>query len=81
MTGPNPILLILGAGNRVGLLTASYFAQRGYRVAVVSRSISAAENPGYLTINADLADPGTVGTVFTTVREKLGEPNVIVYNG
>lgn len=76
-----PVLLILGAGNRVGALTAKFFAQKGYRVALVSRSVAADDYPSHLTIKADLADPKSVGSVFQKVREALGEPNVVVYNG
>jgi len=76
----SPILLVLGAGNNVGLRAASYFAKQGFRVAVVSRSISARDHPSYFTLNADLSDPRSVDTVFEQVRRKLGEPNVVIYN-
>ncbi|KAH8197777.1 hypothetical protein TruAng_008066 [Truncatella angustata] len=75
-----PIVLILGAGKGVGLASASYFAAQGYRVAVVSRSISADAYPSYLTINADLADPKSIEPIFERVRSSLGEPNVVIYN-
>ena len=75
------ILLVLGAGNNVGLHTAAAFEKQGYRVAVVSRSISAHDYPEYLTINADFADPEAIRGVFDQVRTQLGEPNVVLYNG
>ncbi|RFU35521.1 hypothetical protein B7463_g827, partial [Scytalidium lignicola] len=76
-----PILLVLGAGNNIGLHTASFFAKRGYRVAVVSRSISPQDYPQYLAIKADLADSEAIKGVFDQVRNELGEPNVVLYNG
>ncbi|KXJ87197.1 hypothetical protein Micbo1qcDRAFT_236422 [Microdochium bolleyi] len=75
-----PILLVFGAGSNVGLKTAAHFAERGYRVAVVSRSLSAAEHPKYLTINADVGDPGAIQGVFERVRAELGDPNVVLWN-
>lgn len=75
-----PILLVFGAGSNVGLKTAAHFANRGYRVAVVSRKLSAAENPKYLTINADVGDPGAIQGVFERVRAELGDPNVVLWN-
>lgn len=76
-----PILLILGAGGNVGLQTASFFATKGFHVAIVARSLIAKDYPSYLTINADLSDPNAIETVFEKVRKELGDPNVVVYNG
>ncbi len=75
-----PILLFLGAGSNIGLHTASYFAKKGFRVAVVSRSLTASDHPSYLSINADLSDPSSIESIFQQVRKELGEPNVVVYN-
>lgn len=78
---PAPILLLLGAGSNVGLLSAAYFAVRGFRVAVVARSLLAEDYPSYLAMNADLGDLRSIKLIFERVRAELGEPNVVLYNG
>jgi NAD(P)-dependent dehydrogenase (short-subunit alcohol dehydrogenase family) len=75
------ILLVLGAGSGVGLSAASHFENLGFKVAAVSRRISARDHPTYLTINADLTEPESIQYIFEKVRKDLGEPNVVIYNG
>lgn len=74
-----PVILILGAGKRIGAQTAQRFAEGGYKVAVVSRQQGG--DAGYTNIQADLSDVEAVQTVFEQVRKELGEPSVVVYNG
>lgn len=76
------IALVFGYGPRVGADVARAYSKNGYKVAVVSRSQQTGKDvEGYLALEADLSDPTTVQTVFTTVIEKLGRPSVVVYNG
>lgn len=79
---PGKVALILGYGPRVGVAVARAFATDGYQVAVVSRSKKASSpTQDYLFLEADLYDPSTVETIFSTVIEKLGHPSVVIYNG
>jgi NAD(P)-dependent dehydrogenase (short-subunit alcohol dehydrogenase family) len=76
------ILLILGSGPNIGSHLVKAFSQKGYKVAVASRSAPKNDDGSDLHIPIDLAQPETVPAVFQTVREKLGgEPGVVVYNG
>ncbi|QDS71136.1 hypothetical protein FKW77_009876 [Venturia effusa] len=76
-----PTLLILGFGTNVGTAVAQAFSKNGYKIATVSRSASTASTSlGYLHIQGDLSDPTSLPSIFTTVRSKLGEPSVVVYN-
>lgn len=76
------ITLIFGAGARVGETATAAFLAAGYRVARVSRSQDPAnDTPTLLNISGDLAQTDTVERVFATVREKWGEPSVVIYNG
>ena len=75
------IALVFGYGPRVGAAVASAFAARGYKVAVVSRSGDAGAANDYLSIKADLSDARIVEGVFARVRDELGTPSVVVYNG
>jgi NAD(P)-dependent dehydrogenase (short-subunit alcohol dehydrogenase family) len=82
MPGISPIVLILGAGPRVGLSTAKAFASKGYKVAVAARSLNEAESTdSQLNIKSDFANPDDVINAFSKVKKELGIPNVVIYNG
>lgn len=78
----SPILLILGAGSNVGASVAEAFAEKGYKIALASRTIKKEDsNPNEVHIACDLSDPLSVPDVFTKVKEKFGIPSVVIYNG
>jgi NAD(P)-dependent dehydrogenase (short-subunit alcohol dehydrogenase family) len=77
-----PVVLVIGAGVNVGSHIARTFAAKGYKVALSSRSIRGDDSSSsFLNIRADMSDPNSVGDVFTKVRDALGQPSVVVYNG
>lgn len=82
MATSSPVLLILGAGSNVGASVAKAFAEKGYKIALASRTIKNEDNdPNNLNIVCDLSDPFSVPDVFNKVKETLGIPSVVVYNG
>lgn len=75
------IVLILGGGPNVGLATAKLFASKAYKVALTSRSDSAADS-SYFHIKSDLYQPDKIKDVFAAVKSEFGNPpNVVIYNG
>lgn len=76
------IALVLGAGPNIGQALARTFTNAEYKVVLVSRSApnEGIEQDGFLRIGADLTKPECVSTIFSTVRQKLGDPNIVVYN-
>ncbi|KAK1985476.1 hypothetical protein LZ30DRAFT_708375 [Colletotrichum cereale] len=81
MHGTSPVVLILGAGPRVGLTAARAFASKGYKVAVATRSLKEADSTdNQLNIKSDFANPSDVVNAFIKVRKELGIPSVVVYN-
>jgi len=78
---PNTVL-ILGAGPRVGYSVGRKFKAEGYQVAVASRSpdSKAAEKEGFFPVTVDLVDNASIEAAFKQVTQKLGTPNVVVYN-
>jgi len=80
MTAPK-ILLILGAGPRVGKSIADLFSSKGYTVAVAGRTLTSFDSATTFLVKADFADPSSVKGVFEEVKKNLGVPNVVVYNG
>lgn len=81
MSAPG-VILIIGAGARVGKSVAAKFASNGYKVALAARSLSDGISPeGYRTIKADLSDPQSVPLIFQAVEKYLDLPNIVVFNG
>lgn len=76
------IALIFGMGARVGVEIARSFAAQGYKIAGVSRSghLEGVAHE-YELLSADLSKPGSVEKVFAQVKERLGLPSVVIYNG
>ncbi len=82
MPSVSPVVLILGAGANIGANVARAFAAKGYKVALAARKLKDETNEeGQLTIASDFADPSSVVAAFSKVREVLGDPSVVVYNG
>ena len=78
----DPVVLILGAGPRVGASVAEKFASNGYKVAVVSRSGSGTKNAqGFLSLQADFTKPDSIAALFDAVKAEFRtSPSVVVYN-
>jgi NAD(P)-dependent dehydrogenase (short-subunit alcohol dehydrogenase family) len=82
MSTATPIVLILGSGANVGQHAARAFAEKGYRVALASRSAKEQESTSQqLNISSDFADPKSIYGVFAKVKTSLGLPTVVIYNG
>jgi len=75
-------ILILGAGPRIGSGVGKKFKAAGYQVAVASRNpdVQAASSDGFVPLSVDVAQPESIKAVFAQTKEKLGVPNVVVYN-
>ncbi|KAL7895012.1 hypothetical protein HDV63DRAFT_406740 [Trichoderma sp. SZMC 28014] len=81
MTVITPVVLILGAGPKVGLPTARAFASKGYKVAVAARSLNESDSTdSQFNIKSDFANPDDVIDAFVKVKRELGIPSVVIYN-
>jgi len=82
MSTTSPILLILGSGPNVGHHVIRAFAAKGNKVALASRRLKEEDSTAdQIYITSDLSDPDSVINVFSKVKELLGLPSVVVYNG
>lgn len=84
-----PVSAVVGVGPGLGLAVARRFGRDGYRVALVGRRADALESyreflqavdvdaEGFA---ADAGDPATLEAAFGAIRERLGDPSVLVYN-
>ncbi|TAQ89081.1 hypothetical protein B7494_g2607 [Chlorociboria aeruginascens] len=78
----NSVVLILGAGPRIGASVAEKFASNGYKVAVTSRSGSGIKtDQGFLSLKADFTKPDSIPALFDAVQTEFQTfPSVVVYN-
>jgi short-subunit dehydrogenase len=85
----NRHLLLVGAGAGLGMAIARRFAEGGYRVSLVARSLdglsglaeSLADTGAQIgTIAADASDPEALGARMAELYGEQGAPGVIIYN-
>jgi NAD(P)-dependent dehydrogenase (short-subunit alcohol dehydrogenase family) len=76
------VVLILGAGPRVGISVADKFANNGYSVAIASRSGTGTKTiKGFLSLKADFTKSGSIPALFDAVETEFHAfPSVVVYN-
>jgi NAD(P)-dependent dehydrogenase (short-subunit alcohol dehydrogenase family) len=76
------IVLILGAGAKVGKAVAKAFQAKGYKLALASRSQDPkTSTDDELHIPTDCSDTDSVLQAFAKTRSVFGHPNVVIYNG
>jgi NAD(P)-dependent dehydrogenase (short-subunit alcohol dehydrogenase family) len=85
---PLPVAVVLGVGPGLGAALARRFAQ-GYAVAINARSAEylrslageiRAAGGQVFEVPADVGDRAQVEAAFTSIRERLGPPEVLLYN-
>lgn len=78
-----PVVLVFGAGPKIGLSALKKFKAEGYKTATITRSPSDAVKAVSDKVYAvDLTGPPEpLIDIFNSVRTELGDPTVIIYNG
>ncbi|MFC5703391.1 SDR family NAD(P)-dependent oxidoreductase [Cohnella faecalis] len=84
-----PIIAVVGAGPGVSAAVARKFGSNGFRVALVARNaisldalateLREQEIETYF-VTADASRPESLSDAFRSIREQLGEPDVLLYN-
>ncbi|KAJ5565228.1 hypothetical protein N7513_001470 [Penicillium frequentans] len=75
MATSSPILLILGAGSNVGASVAKAFSEKGYKIALASRTVKNEDSdPKLFHVACDLSDPFSVPDVFKNLEDPLATP-------
>ncbi|RCK46523.1 3-hydroxy-2-methylbutyryl-CoA dehydrogenase [Thalassospira profundimaris] len=74
--------VVTGGGSGLGAATARKFAASGAKVAVLDRNGETANRIANdidgIAITVDMADPQSVAAAFTTIRNKIGIPRILV---
>jgi NAD(P)-dependent dehydrogenase (short-subunit alcohol dehydrogenase family) len=82
------VAVVVGVGPGLGASLARRFAQ-GYAVAIMARRAEYLRSVGneiraaggnVLEVPADVTNPVQIEAAFKTIREKLGPPEVLLYN-
>ena len=82
------VIVVTGAGRGIGRGTALAFALEGARVAGIARTASELEDTAsqsvacgrILPVVADVADPAAVAGALRTIRDALGEVDILINN-
>ena len=76
--------LIVGAGDGLSASLARLFQASGMRVMLAARNIDKLETLAHqteaMTVACDASDPASVQKMFATADNKIGTPDVVVYN-
>ena len=78
--------LITGGGRGIGRAIALAFAREGARIAVAARTaeqveqVAAEIGKNAIALVCDVSDSASVTRMFADVRERLGDPNILVNN-
>ncbi|MEH2120019.1 SDR family NAD(P)-dependent oxidoreductase [Nostoc sp.] len=76
--------LIVGAGSGLSASLARLFAKEGFSVALAARQIEKltqlSSEIGAVSFAADVSKPNEVEQLFIDVENKVGSPNIVVYN-
>lgn len=76
--------LIVGAGSGLSASLARLLARQGLKVALAARDTGKLEplvrETGAIPFAADATDPEAVAGLFDAVQERVGDPDIVIYN-
>ena len=83
-TSAAPVALIIGAGPGISGAFGQALAAEGYRVALAARQPerlgTLATSMGATAFEVDAASPASLAQLFQDVEQRLGPPEVVLYN-
>ncbi|MBW6525075.1 SDR family oxidoreductase [Sphingomonas sp. RHCKR47] len=79
-TDASKVAIVTGASQGLGEGIATGYRARGWRVVGVSRSIKGADEPDWVTVAGDVADPDTARRAVDLARERFGRIDTLVNN-
>jgi NAD(P)-dependent dehydrogenase (short-subunit alcohol dehydrogenase family) len=74
------VAVITGASQGIGAGLAAAFRRAGYAVVGTSRSIGPVDEPDFLSVQGDIADPGTAERVVEQTLGRFGRIDTLVNN-
>jgi len=82
MSAPEPqkVAIITGASQGIGAGLVDGFRRSGYAVVGTARSIRRADEPGYLTVEGDIAHAETADLVVEQALDRFGRIDTLINN-
>jgi len=74
------VAVVTGASRGIGAALVTAYRKLGYAVVANSRSIAASDDPGILTVPADLAEPGAGTRVAEQALARFGRIDTLINN-
>ena len=74
------VAVVTGASQGIGAALVTAYRKLGYAVVANSRSITAADDPGILTVAGDLAEPGAGTRVAEQALARFGRIDTLINN-
>lgn len=80
MTTSQKVVVVTGASQGIGAEVAKAFRKLDYRVVATARSIKPSEDPNFVTVAGDIADPETAQRVIKKAVTRFGRVDTLVNN-
>lgn len=80
MSVDRKVAVITGASRGLGESIVKAYRERDYRVVGTSRSITSSNDPDFLAIPGDIADPETGKRVIAAALERFGQVDTLINN-
>jgi NAD(P)-dependent dehydrogenase (short-subunit alcohol dehydrogenase family) len=77
---PRKVAIITGASQGIGAGLVAGYRDRGYAVVGTARSIASSDDPEYVTVGGDLAQPETARRVVAQALDRFGRIDTLVNN-
>ena len=74
------VAIVTGAERGIGAGLATAFRHAGYAVVATSRTIPAADEPNFLAVQGDIADPDTARRVVEQALDRFGRIDSLINN-
>jgi NAD(P)-dependent dehydrogenase (short-subunit alcohol dehydrogenase family) len=78
--GPPRVVIVTGASQGIGAGLAAALRAAGYSVVGTSRSISASDDPDFLTVAGDITEPETAGRIVALALDRYGRIDSLINN-
>jgi NAD(P)-dependent dehydrogenase (short-subunit alcohol dehydrogenase family) len=80
MSNSQKVVVVTGASQGIGAETAKAFRKLGYKIVATSRSIRPSDDPDFVTVAGDIADPATARRVIDAAISRFGRVDTLINN-
>ena len=77
---PQKVAIVTGASQGIGAGIAAAFRRSGYAVVATSRSIEPSDEPDFLTVQGDIAQPDTARSIVEHALDRFGRIDTLINN-